>query len=270
MLVAARRPDEEIVVVDGGSSDGTAEYLQELYSQRQIQQFISEKDKGEAHGTNKAILMAKGQLLKIITDDDVFDFEVINACKQHLLKHSDIDICGADGLGISTAQKNSQMLTTRYVEGYLEWKNSKSPFLFCGLSYMIRRAAIPKLGLLSTQHKIIDIEYSVRVSAMGANIAFCNAYCFVNIVGTDSNSNKFYDSIRQEKSQLKKIYPGVSNLNNPNNLYTGLKEKIKKIITPQKDPMQAPASDQELYAETVSRSLEALKNKNKNTSIQFL
>ena len=36
-LVAARRPDEEIVVADGGSSDGTPAYLQGLYETGQTQ-----------------------------------------------------------------------------------------------------------------------------------------------------------------------------------------------------------------------------------------
>lgn len=268
LLVAARRPDEEIVVVDGGSSDGTREYLSELYQAGQIQQFISEKDKGESHGTNKAIMMAKGQLLKIITDDDVFDFDVIYFCRQHLLKHSDIDICGTDGLGISTLHQN--LLVTRYREGFFEWKKSGAPFLFCGLSYLIRKSSISHLGLLSTQFRMIDLEYSVRVSAMHANIAFCNAYSFVNIVGSDSNSNKFYSNIKLEKNMLAKLYPNISNLNNPNNLYQKLKEKVKKIIWPSGRPGDKTQVNHELYLETVNYSLKALREKNKSIQPGFL
>lgn len=211
-LINACKEDEEIVLVDGGSTDGTKEYLQDLLNQKKIHQFISEKDFGEAHGTNKAILMAKGELFKIITDDDAFDFDVINFCKTHLLKNTQIDICGTDGLGISTINR-SDIFITNYADGYMDWKKNKNPFLFCGLSYMIRKSSISKLGLLSTQFKIIDFEYSSRVSSIKSNIAFCNAYSFVNIVGIDSNSVKFNDSIRNEKKILKKLYPTISNLN---------------------------------------------------------
>ena len=270
LLVAARRPDEEIVVVDGGSSDGTKEYLLELYQAGQIQQFLSEKDKGEAHGTNKAIMMAKGQLLKIITDDDVFDFDVIHHCRQHLLTHSEIDICGTDGFGVSTLQENS-LLVTSYREGFMEWKKTGAPFLFCGLSYLIRKSSISRLGLLSTQFKMIDLEYSVRVSAMQANIAFCNAYSFVNIAGPDSNSNKFYSNIRLEKNKLEKLYPDISNLNNPNNLYQDLKEMIKKVIRPAgRKPLPEPAASHASYLSTVAHSLSILKEKNSSISPAFL
>lgn len=211
-LINTCKEDEEIVIVDGGSNDGTKEYLEELYIQKKIHQFISEKDCGESHGTNKAILLAKGELLKTVTDDDVFDFNVINFCKSHLLKNTDIDICGTDGLGISTMNRND-IFITNYADGYMDWKKNKNPFLFCGLSYMIRKSSISKLGLLSTQFKIIDFEYSSRVSSLKSNIAFCNAYSFVNIVGIDSNSVKFNDSIRNEKRILKKLYPTISNLN---------------------------------------------------------
>ena len=50
--------DEEIVIVDGGSTDGSIEYLSILKDQGKIHQFISAKDYGEAHGINKA-MMAK-------------------------------------------------------------------------------------------------------------------------------------------------------------------------------------------------------------------
>lgn len=270
LLIAARRPDEEIVIVDGGSSDGTKDYLEELYQQKLIQQFISEKDKGEAHGTNKAILMAKGLLLKIITDDDVFDFNIIAYCKQHLLAHTEIDMCGSDGFGISTLQENS-LLTTRYSEGFIEWKKTGAPFLFCGLSYLMRRSSISKLGLLSTQFKMIDLEYSIRVSAMKANIVFCNAYSFVNIASADSNSNKFYDNIKLEKDKLQKLYPDISNLNNRNNLYQGLKKMIKKVILPENSQsMPDPEASRNSYVSTVAFSLEVLKEKNKSVTPAFL
>ena len=46
-VIDQKKPDEEILVADGGSTDGTKEYLAELKAQNKIDYFISEKDFGE-------------------------------------------------------------------------------------------------------------------------------------------------------------------------------------------------------------------------------
>ena len=266
-LIEACKQDEEIVVVDGGSSDGTVEYLKELFDQKKIHQFISEKDFGEAHGTNKAILMAKGELLKIITDDDIFDFKVIDFCKNHLLINKEIDICGSDGIGCSAMNKTNDFIPTVYRDGFLEWKISKKPFLFCGLSYLIRRSSIPKLGLLSTQFKIIDLEYSARVSSLNANIVFCSAYSFANIVGIDSNSSKFFDAIKQEKKILKYLYKNISNLNYSIELKHIIKTNVQNLLGSKK--IAQPIANFS-YTELVKDSTMALLKINSKIEFSFL
>ncbi|MBL7910342.1 MAG: glycosyltransferase [Bacteroidia bacterium] len=266
-LIEACKQDEEIVVVDGGSSDGTVEYLKELFDQKKIHQFISEKDFGEAHGTNKAILMAKGELLKIITDDDIFDFKVIDFCKNHLLINKEIDICGSDGIGCSAMNKTNDFIPTVYRDGFLEWKISKKPFLFCGLSYLIRRSSISKLGLLSTQFKIIDLEYSARVSSLNANIVFCNAYSFANIVGIDSNSSKFFDAIKQEKKILKYLYKNISNLNYSIELKHIIKTNVQNLLGSKK--IAQPIANFS-YTELVKDSTMALLKINSKIEFSFL
>ncbi len=91
-LISNCKGDEEIIVTDGGSTDGSKDFLESLYNDGKIHQFISEKDSGEAHGFNKGILMANGIIIKLITDDDVFNYTVIKNCKNYLLKNSEIDI----------------------------------------------------------------------------------------------------------------------------------------------------------------------------------
>ena len=43
-LIQNLQKDEEIIVVDANSNDGTVDFLKNLYKDGKIQQFISEKD----------------------------------------------------------------------------------------------------------------------------------------------------------------------------------------------------------------------------------
>src|SRR3990167_8862320 len=96
-VIAQKKPDEEILIADGGSTDGTREYLAELKVQGKIDYFVSEQDFGESHALNKLFLVAKGTLIKIINDDDAYYFPAIEACKEFMLAHSQIDILGMEG-----------------------------------------------------------------------------------------------------------------------------------------------------------------------------
>jgi glycosyltransferase involved in cell wall biosynthesis len=62
-------PDVEHVIVDGGSSDGSREYLE---SQGQKLRWISEPDEGIADALNKGIAMATGDYILVLQAEDVF------------------------------------------------------------------------------------------------------------------------------------------------------------------------------------------------------
>jgi|GEM_PF-5677686 len=47
-LIGELLQDEEIVVVDGNSNDGSKEYLQTLFGEGKIHQFITEPDKNQS------------------------------------------------------------------------------------------------------------------------------------------------------------------------------------------------------------------------------
>jgi glycosyltransferase involved in cell wall biosynthesis len=162
-LLAHAGVDEEIVVVDGGSTDGSAEFLADLRSAGKIQQFLSEPDVGEAHGWNKGLLLAQGTLIKIITDDDVFHYPGIRACRQYMLEHSEIDWLGSD-IGVLGA--SGELEIKGATKWYQQWecRSNPAPFEFCGITLLLRRSSLPLLGLFDTGSAAVDAEFSARNS----------------------------------------------------------------------------------------------------------
>ena len=71
----------EWIVVDGGSADGTAEFLENLNGEYNLR-YISEKDKGIYDAMNKGIEMSRGRFAIFLNSGDVFHAEVVNSVRQ--------------------------------------------------------------------------------------------------------------------------------------------------------------------------------------------
>lgn len=71
--VLSQRVDLEHIVIDGGSSDGTVEILDE-YAIRFPDRFrfVSEHDNGQSDAINKGMRMARGRILSFLNSDDEY------------------------------------------------------------------------------------------------------------------------------------------------------------------------------------------------------
>lgn len=209
-LVKERRPDEEIIVVDGASEDGTVDYLGSLYGAGQIQQFISEPDVGEAHGYNKGLLMARGELIKVITDDDAFYWPGIQRCKKFMLDHPEIDFLGTNGGGTSLSKTSNLSAEYIYDEKYKKWKSLSIPIEFCGLGIMIRRNSIPLIGLFNTNIVRVDYEFSLRATSGSANLAWYTGLVWVRISNPRSNLITQREKFDLDTKKLDQFYLGIN------------------------------------------------------------
>ena len=203
-LIEACKKNEEIVVIDGGSSDGTKEYLENLYANHKIHVFISEKDFGEAHGYNKALLIAKGELIKIISDDDIYAFDEIQKCKKFMLENEEIDLLASNVIQVNllSGSKTAAYYIKNQELDFIDWKNGNRPnTFFSGLTLMIRKTSLPLLGLLNNYFKMVDLEYCVRVTSIKSKIAYYTNALVVSTINADSNSKLFVE--KYEKEQIK-------------------------------------------------------------------
>lgn len=68
-VTGQRYPDLEYIVVDGASTDGTAEWL--AGRRDQFSRFVSEPDAGQYHAIQKGLEMATGEVMGWINADDI-------------------------------------------------------------------------------------------------------------------------------------------------------------------------------------------------------
>jgi len=210
-LIGQLQSGEEIVVVDGDSTDGAKEYLQQLYSDGKIHQFVSEPDKNQAHAWNKALLMAKGMIIKKLIDDDVYCFSAIRKCCDLMLQNSTIDICISDVLNGDLANPEQVNAASRLPQ-FEVWRSGKTKaFTFSDVSMLIRRSALSYIGLYDTQFRMLDWEYSLRASYMKANIAYYTGFNALAVHTPGNVTSGTDEATREQEAKIGRIkygYPG--------------------------------------------------------------
>ena len=82
----------EVIVMDGGSTDGTIELLKEYPHLI----WVSEKDEGHYHAMNKGILLATGEIVNILNADDCFRPGTLRAVGEAFQQHPQWDALFGD------------------------------------------------------------------------------------------------------------------------------------------------------------------------------
>jgi glycosyltransferase involved in cell wall biosynthesis len=224
------QPDEEIIVIDGNSTDGSKEFLQQLFDQGKIHQLVSEPDKNQAHGWNKGFLLARGTIIKKMIDDDVHSLSAIRRCKQFMLQNPLVDICISNCLVTDLAAPRNIHIASR-LNYYEAWKAGEvTCFTFSDVYMLIRKNSLSYLGLFDTQFTMMDWEYSLRCSFLKANIAYYTGY---NSLAVDTPGNVTSSANKQTlktEGKIGAVKYGYKGDRSDISLYSEIKIAIGKAI----------------------------------------
>jgi len=110
-LAKAQDIEFEWIVVDGGSQDGTEEFLKNLQGQYNLR-YISERDKGIYDAMNKGIDLANGRYALFLNSGDIFHPEIVDVVRQldqetgHAMYIGDAMLDFGDGTKIRRSAKS--------------------------------------------------------------------------------------------------------------------------------------------------------------------
>lgn len=147
----------EIIIVDGKSSDNTLELLNQ-YNEH-ITRVISEKDDGLYFAINKGIDIAKGEIVKILSSDDLLTPKsistVINLIEEKKVKTSEFCILSS----LYRIDKESKIKKL--------WKKTNNIGFFENYlhpTWYVSKQVYKKIGLYDTRYKIAsDYDYYMRL-----------------------------------------------------------------------------------------------------------
>lgn len=167
--------NKELVIIDGGSTDGTVELIQKY--EDKISFFVSEPDKGIYNGFNKGIQHCHGEWIKILNSGDFFFHnhcieQAIEVCNKHtntaLFIYSPIMVVSEEGEYLK-----------RDTHKFFRCSFKLFPSVFHP-SWFLHRSVYLKLGEYNENYKISsDYEYYLKILKAKIEGIFCDDLTFV-------------------------------------------------------------------------------------------
>ena len=156
--------NSEIIVVDGGSGDDTVDVIKSYGLE--ITRWISEADRGEADALNKGIMMATGEIIKPMSDDDVLRPGSLATAAKYFFAYPNIQILFGQAITwdsrrvppiiIDDSPKmdvNSLVLSNQ-VRRTTPLPNSITAF--------VKKDLYDSIGLYATDFVAVDVEFWAR------------------------------------------------------------------------------------------------------------
>jgi len=114
-IVSQKYPNLEIIIQDGGSTDGTVEIIKQFAKEHpKIVKWDSKKDKGQVDAINVGLKKATGDILCFINADDIYERESLNKVGKHFAEYPDTPWLAGKGRTIDGEGKERSMLVACY------------------------------------------------------------------------------------------------------------------------------------------------------------
>jgi len=177
----------EYIVVDGGSSDGTAEWL--TSGNHAVTNWVSEPDSGIYEAMNKGLAMATGDVVGFLHANDTFvDANILKqiiAC----FCNGDIDLLYAD-LEYVTNEAIAPKVVRYWKSGVFSMNKLRQGWMPPHPTVYFKRELLSRFGNFDTDYRIsADYEWLLRVLTAGIKVEYLPVVVVQMRVGGASNKN---------------------------------------------------------------------------------
>lgn len=166
---ASHYPNSEVIVIDGGSTDGTVDVIRKHADQ--FQYWISERDSGVADAWNKGVKAARGEIIRLVASDDVFELGHTRQMVEYLREHPEIDVLGARARYfhvLADGTRRPQEVYNRLLGG---WVTREELATWCNRgvfgpieTWHFRRRAFDRVGGFDNRYRISsDLDWAYRL-----------------------------------------------------------------------------------------------------------
>lgn len=155
-------PRVETIVMDGGSTDGSADVIRSY--EKRLAYWVSEKDAGQADAINKGMARARGEIVAWLNSDDYYLPGAVRAALRAFERNPDALLVYGNMLAVDERGQTINALRYRQLtlEDLLSFQIIGQPAVF------MRRAAFERAGGLDrSYHFLLDHHLWIRIAAQG-------------------------------------------------------------------------------------------------------
>lgn len=168
-VLAQSHPDVELIVIDGGSTDGTLETLHSF--QDRISRLVSEPDQGIYDALNKGIQLATGDVVGFLHADDVFaDADSLARIASGFV-NDDIEAVYGDLLYVM--RDDPEQVVRYWKAGMFSLGQLRQGWMPPHPTFYARRSLYERLGVFDTSYRIAaDYECMLRFLRSGIKVVY--------------------------------------------------------------------------------------------------
>jgi glycosyltransferase involved in cell wall biosynthesis len=150
--------DIELIVIDGGSSDGTANIVRDFGDP--IKYFVSEQDNGIYDAMNKGAARATGDVLAFLNADDFYaDETVLSLVEAQFLSTQSTVVAGTVEQIDQLGQIKRLIRASNYPKNGFRWG-----FMLPHPSTFVKLSLFHEIGKFTTQYRIAgDFDFFIRL-----------------------------------------------------------------------------------------------------------
>ncbi len=198
----------EHIVIDGGSTDGTVEYLRHVAAGRPMTRWISEPDDGMYDAINKGLALARGDVVAYLNSDDLYlpwSVEVAVSA----LKRTGADLVYGD-LGVLIRETRRHAFYVQFykhfdLRHYTHHETLAQPTVFW------RRSLVREIGEFDASYRLLgDCDYWLRAAVAGARLQHLDEILAVQVEHEETLRATRAREVAAEFTRLRAQYAGIA------------------------------------------------------------